>query len=760
MLRDASQTLAGAMGFLGMSSREPAGRDRMPTETYSQDDIQNGFRAEIRAPAIALGDRVKIGLASLFAVLLPVSVAALLALACGVWVQFTLAALNQSLPAQPLWIAAILAGDLFLLGFMVAVVRRLLMIRRNSKTFLTVTPQSQPELYAFVRRVARLLRVPAPRVIRLDAEVGLILRPGSVRGILLGSGPEIVIGLPLLYGLSARQLSGVIAHAYAGYTTEARRSGYPLLCAIDRWLFAQSGITRSAFAIRQELKEHRTPQPYQWLRGLALPFDLLVQGTFYLLYHLISAVTFVVTRRIDMAGDLFSARIAGSTEFRSTQFRLRSLHYGQQHAHRELLKRSRTCRLSDNFPLLVVNHADTLQLSLRPRLIQEMEELVTPLTRSRIVDLGRIVNVEQHQEEGACYLLGPAVALLREADRAACEVSLGHYRALGIYEPELVSAQRLVLQTGVDGDRANRNRVFGGLERSSRILRIDDFASQAGRNIGQRCGELAELIEKLHHDSAVIHHLADTWRQYDYRKNLLHTRKVVEESMQADEALVRDIETKWIGLIKEQSEVKAELVQYEALQARRVGLALSLAVENPEVPVQLGMSLDALRAHLTHLTDALGFLHRAHESVQRLRTYTQILGQLMVRATVEDSDETGPRQDELCHRYQKYVLLELASVLRLVNHVPHPMMVSVCGDGQAAEPRLHSIGEVIRLEVHDLDSADSCPEACHRVATAVLRYIASLNEQLQDRLSLLVSRSEQHYDLDAMSAEPLRAYSR
>src|SRR5690606_27678687 len=202
----------------------------------------------------------------------------------------------------------------------------------------------------------------------------------------------------------ARQLSGVIAHAYAGYTRDARTYGYPLICAIDRWLFAQSGVARSATSVNSQFSalvqgDASRPGKLLWL------FDFLVQGTFFLLYRIVSAITFVVSRRVDMMGDQFSSRTAGSSEFRSTQFRLRSLYYGQQHANRELLKSWRNSKLSDNFPALVVDHADALQLSLRPRLIQEMEELVTPMTRSRIVDLGRIVNVEHYQDEGACFLL-------------------------------------------------------------------------------------------------------------------------------------------------------------------------------------------------------------------------------------------------------------------------------------------------------------------------------------------------------------------
>lgn len=764
MLRDASHNFPGAMGLLNSGYRDTAVRDRMLSDTYSQDDIRNGFRAEIRSPRTALGERVKMALATLFAIALPLAFVTLIGLSCLVWFQFTRDLLQNGFTSRPGWGLVVVLGDLFLVGFLAAMVRRLVLIRRHAREYLAVSPQSQPELHAFVNHVALLLRVPFPRAIKLDAEVGLILRPGSFQDIMLGHGPEILIGVPLLYGLSARQLAGVIAHAYAGYTSEARRYGYPLICAIDRWLFAQSGLARSATSIKEEFRSLDEGRSRQRLAALLRPFDFLVQSTFYLLYRIISAATFVVSRRIDMVGDQFSSRIAGSSEFRSTQFRLRSLHYGQQHANRELLKSWRNSRLSSNFPCLVVDHADTLQLSLRPRLIQEMEELVTPLTRSRIVDLGRIVNVEHYQDEGACFLLGPAMSLLRGADGIARTVSIGHYHALGIREPELMDTQRLPVPVPGERDKANRTDVFAGLERTGRVMRIDDFDIHVARPVDERCGELEELIEKIHHDAAVIHHLADTYRNFEYRKNLLHTRKVIEETLGTGETRVRDIEVQWLGLIKEQSEVKAELVQYESLVARRIGIVLSLTVERPEIREQLALASDELRSHVLRVTDALTFLGRAHESLQRLRAYTLILGQLMVHATSEDAEDIGPRQDELAERYQKYVLLELGSVLRQIDNVPHPMMVYALNAVEAANPaaaslQCHSIGQAIQLEVRDLDSASSCPEACHRVATSVIHYIESLNEQLQERLSLLVTRTEALFGLDSVR-NARAAYSR
>ena len=751
MLRDASRNFMVASGVVTAGARELVERDRMTSDTYSQDDIRNGFRAEIRSQKMPLGERVKMALAALFAVAVPTVFAAAILVTSAIWLSITFDYLRHG-GNSPVVMGLLLLGNAFLLGFIFAAARRLVLISRNSKDFLSVSAKEQPELHAFVNRIAKLLGGPVPNAIKLDAEVGLVLQPGSLRNALMGQNPEMIIGLPLLYGLSARQLSGVIAHAYAGYTRQARAFGYPLVCVMDRWLFTHSGIGRSATSGREDFEGMESKS----VAVLLKPFDFLVQGTFYLLYRVISAVTFVVSRRVDMIGDQFSSRIAGSSEFRSTQFRLRSLYYGQQHANRELLKSWRNSKLADNFPYLVVNHADTLQLSLRPRLIQEMEELVTPMTRSRIVDLGRIVNVEHYQDEGACYLLGAAVSLLRDVDAIARRVSLDHYHAMGIAQSELKGVQRTQVMQSGERDRATRSEVFGGLQRSGRVIRIDDFDAYVSMTVEQRCEELRKLGDRMDQESAVIHHLADTFRNFGNRKNLLHVRKVIEESQSASTRVVREIEVQWLALIKEQSDVKAELTQYENLLARQIGIALSLTFERAEVLAQFSLTAEEMRSHVLRLTDALTFLGRAYESLLRLRTYTQILGQLMVCSATETDEKVVPHQEELLERYQKYVMLELNSVLKMVNNVPHPMMVFALHAMEAFNPAAGSleppsIGQVLRIEIADLDSASSCPEACHRVANSVIQYMESLNEQLQDRVALLVSRTLSLYELPSVS---------
>jgi hypothetical protein len=719
------------------------GKGPVLTEGYSQDDIKNGFRVDSLTPK-PLGDRVKMGCAALFSILIPALFLFALLFITGSWLGMTWQMLTIGEGYSSSGLAIFLVGDVFLLGFLYALYRRLLHTRKQSKSSYAVSAESQPELHAFIRHIADLLNAPHPKSIKLDAEVGLVLRPASLRDVMVGEGPEVIIGLPLLYGLSARQLSGVIAHAFAGYSREARLHGYPLLSTVDRWLFTQTGLGRLN-ALSQSDFDVRSSRSR--LDKIFKPWDVLVQGTFYLVYRVVSSMTFEVSRKVDMAGDLLSARIAGSTEFRSTQFRLRSLHYGQINANQELVGSWRTKKLSDNFPALVVDHADTLQLSLRPRLIQEMEELVTPLTRSRIVDLGRIVNVEHTQEEGACFLLGAAISLLREPAKVSKAVTLSHYRHIGIRHPDVYAAQKVQSIQKAERDKAKRHQVFLGLERSARIVRVDEFERYQVNAVESRLVDYRILSDRLFQSEPEIAHLADAVREFEFRKNLLHTRKVLEECREADGAVLRDLEVQWLTLIKDQSEYKSSLASFETSFSRKAAIALSLALDSEPVQEQLQMSRHELHSHFVRVVDALSFLHRSFESIQRLRSYTQVLGQVLVE--IGSDVRANPALVDMSNRYQRYMMIELDALIRVFSGVTYPLGgFNFRGAGSTSgESDMVTVGDVVREEVPDLDSAGSCPEACHRVANAVCLYLDAFNEEVQQRLTVVLNCVDQTYPI-------------
>lgn len=186
---------------------------------------------------------------------------------------------------------------------------------------IRVTEQEEPELWALVRSVAEQAGTRAPDEIHLVAEVNaavsedvrlLGLRPGKRR---------LLIGLPLMTGLSEPQLTAVLAHEFGHYSNHDTR-----LSAINRRGWTQ--VTRTVAALhersakkaakeqaRLEKKEARRVAKGKEARevdsGFAGLSYRLAAVPFKAYGHLYIRGMLGTMRQQEYAADLAAARIAG-----------------------------------------------------------------------------------------------------------------------------------------------------------------------------------------------------------------------------------------------------------------------------------------------------------------------------------------------------------------------------------------------------------------------------------------------------------------
>lgn len=387
-------------------------------EPYSMDDVVTGFHEvekPLQKPPVGRARVVALALAmGVFPLLIIVSVMALGAL-MGWGIDGVRMGIAQENPA-------ITSGALAMVGcaflFMMRLLFRVTADWRRRYVTVTLDKHEYPVLYRFVAQVAQAVNGPVPTTIKVDNEVGLVLRKRTRR---MGSSEvELLIGLPLFHSLSARQLSGLIAHAYGGFSRSNGSLGYPFVANVNRWLVRLSEGDAS------RLYDESVPRT---LVALFQPVDWLLTQFFAALCRCAGYMSFSVSRGMDIQGDAYSARLGGATEFRATQIRLRALQLGKSRVFARL--GNATDLEYRNIARLIADEADELQFELRAQLVREMEDLVSPLTRSRVVDLGRIVEVEKSQDEGACFLLGASVRLLPQVERLGQRLGA---RYLGAHE--------------------------------------------------------------------------------------------------------------------------------------------------------------------------------------------------------------------------------------------------------------------------------------------------------------------------------------
>ncbi|OUS29308.1 hypothetical protein A9Q99_09365 [Gammaproteobacteria bacterium 45_16_T64] len=714
---------------------------------YTREDIEEGFGSVLGPKASSALVQSRFWLLSLVIGAVPL-VALILLGAFVFWlIQVNRYAIVHIGHGGVSWeVGLYLLCSLLSVGLCSALIQRVLVSLRADRRHVTLQRDQQPELYAFVEKISLLVGVPAPAVIKLDAQVGLLLKSKELAFFQKKAGrTELIIGLPLLYSLSVRQLAGVITHAFSGYDAKACLNGYPFIAGVNSWLYRISSCSPSNTVV--------SPRASGFLRvarGIQWPFEQAAQQLFLLLYRLSSAISFDVSRKMDMAADLNSAQITGSTEFRTTQFKLRALFYGQKAAIKELVDGYGESGLSGNYAERIVKLADSLKLELRPTLIREMEELVTPMSRSRVVDLGRIVNVERQQYDASCFLLGNATRLLNDLEEVSREVTIKHYSWIGINEPLASLRQVSVKEERQQNAAKSMSQTFCGWESSGRYIRIEGFDAYCEFSTESRVQDLQDLIVKISRVQDQIGLLSLRNMRLSNKIEQLHVDKTLtavrlhlnEDGERANLSRLKEQELSWLRSLNEEGALVGDLSYYEALLSQRLSIALSLATESEVFAKSIGIS--DIFAHAESLTDVFAFTHRVQESVKRLSAYAQILGKLL-----EWQCRVGEPLDLYIERYKRYSIVELDLISETLGAVSYPFA------GHSGQVQKNSVGEIPSITdimaeqivgFEHYRASDSVSQL-FRVAHSSLAFIENLHFQLLAEVTKVALDVESEFNI-------------
>lgn len=631
-------------------------------------------------------------------------------------------------------------------GVLAGVVQRVLLTTKSDHRYVTLHRDEQAELYAFVEKISLLVGVPAPSVIRLDAQVGLLLKSKELALFQKQGGrTELIIGLPLLYSLSVRQLAGVITHAFSGYDARACLNGYPFIASVNSWLYRVSNLST-----QQQVVAYNANALLKFVWLVQWPFDRIAKQFFHVLYRISSAISFKVSRQMDMEADLTSAQVTGSTEFRTTQFKLRALFYGQKSANEALYDGFQRGELSPNYAEYVVKLANSLRLELRPTLIREMEDLVTPMSRSRVVDLGRIVNVERKQFDASCFLLGNATRLLNGLEKISQNVSIKHYQWLGIKEPESLLHQNSAQEEREHSAAKTLAQTFCGWESSGRYIRIEGVSSYSELSSQSRVQDLQNLIVKISGVQDQIGLLSLRYANLSDRSQQLHVDKTLtavklhlnEKGERANLSRLKEQELSWLRTLNEEGALKGDLSYYETLLSQRISIALSLAVQSDVLSKQLG--INDMLMHVELLQDAFAFMHRIQESVKRLGSYARILGKLL-----EWQCRVGEPLDMYIERYYHYCVVEMGMITESLGAVSYPLASTNKQEEVSRRGEFESIADVMEQQIigFQQNHSEVSVSQVFRVSHSSLAFIENLHCQLLTEVTRIALAVEEHFDI-------------
>ncbi len=189
-----------------------------------------------------------------------------------------------------------------------------------------------PTLKVFIHEIARKLEAPPPRELRLTMDCNAYLAPRHGYRSLQDADLVMGLGLPLIAGLSANQLAGVVAHMLGGFSHERAIKLHFIVQFINRWFHA---CAYQPDHWDRALKKLRRRQPAYLARICALA-ELCVRGGTKLPAFFLRISVFIgrhLTHRMAQLADSYQSIMAGSYVFHTTMERISELKL----AHRKVM---------------------------------------------------------------------------------------------------------------------------------------------------------------------------------------------------------------------------------------------------------------------------------------------------------------------------------------------------------------------------------------------------------------------------------------
>ncbi|CAE7438271.1 htpX_3, partial [Symbiodinium sp. CCMP2456] len=186
----------------------------------------------------------------------------------------------------------------------------------------SITPQSDPMLFAFVSRVCDVVGSPFPSRIDVtyDVNASASFRLG-LRSLLSGNDLVLTIGVPLVGALTTRQFAGVLAHEFGHFSQGTGMRLTFIIRAISEW-FARVVFERDEWDKCLDMLCGPDFLPLSVITWPARSCVWLSRQLLRLLMNIGLLVGGFLLREMEFDADRYEARVAGSNEFAETSWRI------------------------------------------------------------------------------------------------------------------------------------------------------------------------------------------------------------------------------------------------------------------------------------------------------------------------------------------------------------------------------------------------------------------------------------------------------
>ena len=520
-----------------------------------------------------------------------------------------------------------------------------------------LSPEDEPALTAAVHALCQAIGVRLPREIYLSHSVNAWVQFAPGWSGVVGGARTLTIGLPLVAGMSARQLVGVLAHEFGHFAQRGGMRAAYIINHVNRWLESRAYHPDEWDVRLQRWIEGNGDDEGGDLFQLVCAITLACLQATRLLMRGLFQLSFRMSRRLsqemEFDADRYEVAVAGSDNFAATALRLRALSQAMREVEQANAKAWREGRLVDDLAA-----ATALRLgqwrgedwrAIEHQLDNDDE---TRYWDSHPADQARIANATSHRVSGMFVDERPATELFADFAALGRRVTERYYRdmALEFGDRSLIAPAQLLGMGQLPEDLAESWKRFGNdmlgapplIEPAeASLLPAAGFDWQGSVDELRRLGpEAAGLWQRLQRQRARADEVALWVRLVDMDASF-----VMPDGSEPDPGALR---AELAACRDGQSPDRKLATRICALFARRLHLGVT-ALEGPAKS-----SADARWV-------LLGQLHGAWPKLQQLVSE----GQLCLRLQAGMSGEAGqlrPRVYALGERYRENLTALLATL--------------------------------------------------------------------------------------------------
>nr|MBX2852073.1 M48 family metalloprotease [Phycisphaeraceae bacterium] len=364
---------------------------------------------------------------SAFVIAMMVGLYVLLMLAWGWLTLRLLLALPEKLDGGPIVMDVIwytLAVSVLIV--LIFLIKPLLPLRRKQAPPIELTEADQPELFAYIRALANCIDAPEPERVLVDVHANA--SASFAGGMSPTSGPlTLTLGLPLIGGMTVRQLAGVIAHELGHFSQGSMVKQNIVIGFVSGWL-TEVALGEDRFdRIIHRLSVSAPPLLRHVFKIIRLVTNA-IRRVFYVVMIVGHLVTRMAARQLEYDADQYMTHTTGSTHFAETMRETIVLGHAGMQAIEDAGRFYRDRRLPNDLPAMVVTRARRMDDKQRKKLIRgedqdEAEAFSThPLTGKRI-EKAMALN-----SKGIVHDDRPARGLFRDFEKLCKDASEALYK--------------------------------------------------------------------------------------------------------------------------------------------------------------------------------------------------------------------------------------------------------------------------------------------------------------------------------------------